>query len=254
MHSIDLNCDIGEGIGPDSGNGMDAALMQYVSSVNIACGFHAGNPDIMDYTVQKAIDHQVRIGAHPGLPDKEGFGRHPMPITAREAYQITLYQIGSLYAFTKAHDVRLHHVKPHGALYNMAAADRILAEAIVQAIIDFDPFLILYGLADSELIKAGKTAGLRVANEVFADRTYQKDGSLTPRSQPGSGIIEKQFMLEQVKDMVFQNKVTAVNGAHIPISAETICIHGDGPNALEFAKAIYEYLIDHQVTIQALNP
>lgn len=254
MHTIDINCDMGEGIGPDNGHHLDAALMEYVSAANIACGFHAGSPSIMHDTVRLAVQHGVAIGAHPGLPDREGFGRRPRPITPKEAYQITLYQIGALHAFTKAEGTVMNHVKPHGALYNMAAADRELAEAIAQAVADSDPKLVLYGLSGSQLIHAARRAGITVANEVFADRSYQSDGSLTPRSQPGSVIDDEATVLEQVTAMVLDQQVVAADGTPVPIAVETVCIHGDGVHALSLAKAIHAHLQRINVAIQPLTP
>lgn len=253
MRTIDINCDMGEGIGPDHGGELDAALMEYVSSANIACGFHAGNPATMQDTVRLAVQHGVAVGAHPGLPDKEGFGRHPQPITPREAYQITLYQIGALHAFAKAEGAVLHHVKPHGALYNMAAADQALAEAIARAVVDFNPRLVLYGLSGSQLIHAGRRAGIAVANEVFADRAYRSDGSLMPRSQWGSVIEDEATVTEQVRSMVFHQQVIAADGQVVCIAAETICIHGDSPHALSFARAIHTCLQQVNVTIQPIT-
>jgi len=253
MHTIDINCDMGEGIGPDSGRNLDAALMEYVSAANIACGFHAGGPAIMHDTVRLAMQHGVAIGAHPGLPDREGFGRVPQPVTPREAYQITLYQIGALHAFVKAEGAILHHVKPHGALYNMAASDQELAEAIAQAVADFNPQLVLYGLSGSQLIHAGHRAGIAVANEVFADRTYRSDGLLMPRSQPGSVIDDEATIIKQVASLVLYQQAIATDGAPLSVAAETICIHGDGAHALSLAKAIRAYLQRVNVTIQPIT-
>src|SRR6201996_4976154 len=176
MQSIDLNCDMGEAFGNYTMPN-DDTLLDYITSANIACGFHAGDPEVMQHTVNMAIKKGVAIGAHPGLPDLQGFGRREMKITANEAYQMTIYQIGALFGFVKAAEGKLHHVKAHGALYNMAAKDAALAKAIVQAVHDFDASLILYGLANSEMIKAANQIGLKIASEVFADRTYQDDGS-----------------------------------------------------------------------------
>ncbi|SJN54338.1 LamB/YcsF family protein [Vibrio ruber DSM 16370] len=241
MNSIDLNCDMGESFGVYS-LGNDVALMDYVSSVNIACGFHAGDPGVMRETVRHALEKSLAIGAHPGLPDLAGFGRRTMAISPREAYDMVVYQIGALYGFVRAAGGHLHHVKPHGALYNMAAQDTSLAAAIAQAVKDVDPTLILYGLSGSTLILAGEAEGLRVANEVFADRTYQSDGTLTPRSQPDALIHHDDEALNQVLDMVSQGKVQATDGQWIDIQADTICIHGDGAHALEFAVKIHQTL------------
>ncbi|SMC51934.1 LamB/YcsF family protein [Pedobacter africanus] len=234
----DLNCDMGEGYGAwNMGN--DAAIMPFVSSVNIACGFHAGDPAIMRKTVKLALQHAVFIGAHPGLPDIQGFGRRDMHITAEEAYEMVVYQIGALSAFVKAEGGTLHHVKPHGALYNMAATKPSLADAIAEAIYKVDPSLVLYGLSGSELIRSGQKAGLQVANEVFADRTYQPDGTLTSRKSPGALITNHQESLAQVLKMVKEGKVVSQQGTEVAIQADTICIHGDGTSAFTFAEQIY---------------
>ncbi|MFC3198448.1 5-oxoprolinase subunit PxpA [Parapedobacter deserti] len=250
MHTIDINCDMGEGLGPNNGQGLDVALMDYVSSINIACGFHAGSPAIMQDTVQAAVRRGIAIGAHPGLPDRGSFGRRPQPITPQEAYRVTLYQIGALHAFVKAEGLALNHVKPHGALYNMAAVDRKLAEAIVQTIVDFDPRLVLYGLSGSELIHAAQRAGIAVANEVFADRTYQSDGSLTPRGHAGSIIGNEAAAIAQVTSLVFHHQAISADGTPVSLTAETLCIHSDSPYALSFAKAVHTYLQRAQVKIQ----
>ena len=229
----------------------DDILLDYITSANIACGFHAGDPEVMQRTVAMAIKKGVAIGAHPGLPDLQGFGRREMKITANEAYQMTIYQIGALYGFVKAAGGKLHHVKAHGALYNMAAKDPSLAKAIVQAVHDFDSTLILYGLAGSEMIKAAKKIGIITASEVFADRTYQDDGSLTPRSQSNALITDEQQSITQVLQMVKQQQVQSVSNKNIPLKAETLCLHGDGSHAVEFAKMINERLKSEGITIKA---
>ncbi|ASA54797.1 LamB/YcsF family protein [Vibrio gazogenes] len=241
MNSVDLNCDMGESFGVYS-LGNDVALMDFVSSVNIACGFHAGDPSVMRETVRHALEKRLSIGAHPGLPDLAGFGRRIMAITPQEAYDMVVYQIGALHGFVRAAGGRLHHVKPHGALYNMAAQDALLAGAIARAVKDIDPTLVLYGLSGSALICAGESEGLRVAHEVFADRTYQSDGTLTPRDRPDALIHHDDAALNQVLDMVCQGKVQATDGQWVEIQADTICIHGDGAHALEFAAKIHQTL------------
>lgn len=250
MQSIDLNCDMGEAFGnyPMPNDGI---LMDHITSANIACGYHAGDPEVMQHTVAMALKKGVAIGAHPGLPDLQGFGRREMKITANEAYQMTLYQTGALYAFVKAAGGKLHHVKPHGALYNMAAKDAALAQAIVQAIHDFDASLILYALAGSRMIEAAKKSGLKTASEVFADRTYQDDGSLTPRSQRNAMITDEQQSIAQVLLMVKQQQVISVNNNHIQLKAETLCLHGDGLHAVEFAKMIGQKLKSEGITVKA---
>lgn len=237
MYKIDLNCDVGESFGAYS-IGEDEKILPYVTSANIACGFHGGDPNLMEHTVRLALKNGVKIGAHPGLPDLQGFGRRIMDISPREAYQWVVYQIGALQAFVTAQDGVMHHVKPHGALYNMAAKREDLAQAIAQAVFKVNPRLTLYGLAGSELIKAGQKVGLKVANEVFADRTYQPDGSLTPRSHPHALIHDATQAVDQVMEMVIKGKVTATTGEQLSICAETLCLHGDNLHALSFARTI----------------
>ncbi|HSF44418.1 MAG TPA: 5-oxoprolinase subunit PxpA [Chitinophagaceae bacterium] len=230
MKMIDLNCDMGEG------SGYDEAIMPYISSANIACGFHAGNPAIMNATVDLAINHGVAIGAHPSFYDIKGFGRSEMKLTKKEVYEIMVYQVSALAGFVHIRGQKLHHVKPHGALYNMAARDPMYAQAIAAAVKDIDQDLLLYGLSGSELINAGKEAGLKTCSEVFADRTYQEDGSLTPRSQPGAIISDFNDALVQVMMMIREQKVHTLNGDMINIEADTICIHGDHQGADIFAR------------------
>ena len=250
MTTIDINCDMGEGFGNYS-CAKDDLLFDFISSANIACGFHAGDYQVMEYTVKKAHAKGVAIGAHPGLPDLQGFGRREMKISQKEAYLITLYQIGALGGFVKAAGATLHHVKPHGALYNMAAKSSDLSEAIVQAIIDFDPALLLYALSGSEMIAAAERKGLRSVSEVFADRTYQDTGMLTPRTEPNALIHTLEQSLAQVLMMVTNQHVSSTSGAVIPIRAETICIHGDNQQALEASKEIYRSLTQQGIKIQA---
>lgn len=246
--SLDLNCDMGESYGPWSA-GNDAALLDYVTSANIACGFHAGDPGTMHKTVQIAIAKRVAVGAHPSLPDLQGFGRRKMSITPDEAYDLIVYQVGALAGFARALGGKLSHVKPHGALYNMAVMDRKLANAIAEAVKDTDPNLILFGLAFSELVRAGEAAGLTVANEVFADRTYQADGSLTPRSQPNALIKDVNASIEHVRRMVGDGKVKSLQGTEVPVRADTLCIHGDEPTALEFVQKISKALSDDGIRL-----
>jgi len=251
MIRVDLNCDMGESYGAYS-IGNDKELLGSITSANIACGYHAGDPSVMRATVRKAIEKGIAIGAHPGLPDLSGFGRRRMDITPEEAYDMVTYQVGALMAFAIQEGSGLQHVKPHGALYNMAAASRPLADAIVSAINRLDPTLILYGLAGSELIKAGEAAGLRTASEVFADRTYQEDGSLTPRNMPNALITELEDSIEQVIRMVKERTVVTLTGKIIPIKADTICIHGDGSHAVLFARTLRARLEAEGVNVQAL--
>jgi UPF0271 protein len=235
--AVDLNCDMGESFGVWK-MGSDAVVLEHVSSANIACGFHAGDPVVMHRTVQAAFERGVAVGAHPSLPDLQGFGRRAMRVTPEEAYDLVLYQMGALAGFCRALRGGLSHVKAHGALYNMAAKDAELAAAIARAVHDFDPGLVLFGLAGSELVQAGARAGLKVANEVFADRTYQPDGMLTPRSRPNAMIGDINAALAQVERMVREGTVRAVDGTDVKIEADTICIHGDEPGAAEFAREL----------------
>lgn len=248
MYKIDLNSDLGESFGAYK-IGSDEEILKYVTSVNIACGFHAGDPSVMRKTVKNALLNNVSIGAHPGLPDLIGFGRRNMSITPDEAYDMVIYQVGALYGFIKAEGGTMQHVKPHGALYNMAAKDEKLAIAIAQAVYDINPELILFGLAGSESIKQGLLVGLRTASEVFADRTYQNDGSLTPRSQSDAMVTDEKESIERVIRMVKDKKVKCQQGNDIGIEAETVCIHGDSAKALNFALEINNTLTNSGIEI-----
>ncbi len=239
MNRIDLNCDLGESYGAYT-LGLDEQVLPIVTSVNIACGYHAGDPGVMRRTVRLALQHGVAVGAHPGLPDLIGFGRRNMEITPREAYDMVLYQIGALDGFVKSEGGTLQHVKPHGALYNMAAKKRDLSEAIAEAVYRFNPELILFGLSGSELVRAGERIGLRTASEVFADRTYESDGSLTPRHLPDAVIADHEQALSNVMRMVKEGALQSRQGTEIQIKADTICIHGDNAHALVFARQIRE--------------
>jgi 5-oxoprolinase (ATP-hydrolysing) subunit A len=252
VYSVDLNCDLGESFGVYQ-LGNDEEILDIVSSANIACGFHAGDPSIMRKTVWLALEKKAAIGAHPGLPDRMGFGRREMKVTPAEVYDMVVYQVGALAGFVKAEGGVMQHVKPHGALYNMAAKDAKIAEAIAEAVYDMDPKLILYGLAGSELIRAGVRLGLRTASEVFADRTYQEDGTLTSRRKPDALIKDPQQAAAQVIHMVKEGKVRSQQGKEISLVAETICIHGDGAKALETARKIREQLLQAGITIQSVS-
>ncbi|OKL36016.1 LamB/YcsF family protein [Domibacillus mangrovi] len=245
---IDLNCDMGESFGAYK-IGHDEEMMPFITSANIACGFHAGDPDVMKRTVHLAAIQGVAIGVHPGFSDLIGFGRRNMALSPEEIYSMVLYQIGALTAFAKAEGAAIHHVKPHGALYNMAATRADLAEAIASSVVDADPSLILYGLAGSELIKAGQKKGLKTANEVFADRTYVQDGTLTPRRLPNALLTNTEEAAAQVVRMVKEKKVRTIDGSDIDIDVETVCIHGDGAHALSFAQIIRTRLLEEGIRI-----
>jgi 5-oxoprolinase (ATP-hydrolysing) subunit A len=249
MQSVDLNCDMGESFGSWQ-MGQDELLMDYVSSINVACGFHAGDAGVMRKTVEAAVKKNVALGAHPGYPDLQGFGRRELKMSPAEVYEIVLYQIGALTAIAKASGGSVSHVKPHGALYNTAAKDKQLSDAIAQAVKAADDRLILVGLSGSLLIQQGRAIGIKTLNEVFADRTYQDDGSLTPRAQPDSMIENKATAAQQALQMVSRKTVTTTSGKEIPVLADTICIHGDGRHALEFARTIYSTLKEHHVEIR----
>jgi UPF0271 protein len=247
---IDLNCDMGESYGTWQ-MGQDAQVLRHVTSANIACGMHAGDPLTMQRTVAAAVAQGVAIGAHPSLPDLQGFGRRVMAITANEAYALTLYQIGALSAFAQAAGSRLHHVKPHGALYNMAARDATLAQAIAQAVHDADAALILVGLAGSALPAAGVARGLKVAHEVFADRHYEADGSLTSRSEKDAVIHDIDVAITQALTLVNQGNVTTHDGKILSLQADTICLHGDRTDAAMFAERLRAALDQAGVEVRA---
>lgn len=244
MNYIDLNCDMGEGLDND------AAIMPFISSANIACGYHAGDADTMKKTVLLAMEHHVAIGAHPGFADRENFGRREQQLTDTALYDLVCTQIYALQTICRAHGVSLYHVKPHGALYNMAARTPAMAQVIAKAVKDVDKNLRLFGLSNSLLISEAAAAGLAPVSEVFADRTYQDDGSLTARSQPGAMIENETLAVNQVLQMVTRQEVTAQSGKIVPLKAETICLHGDGAHAVEYARAIHTALLHHHLTIQ----
>ena len=235
--TIDLNCDLGEGFGAYS-LGDDAVMLGIVTSANIACGFHAGDPGIMARTVQEAHERGVAIGAHPGLPDLAGFGRREMAISPDDAYALTLYQIGALAAFARANGTRLHHVKPHGALYHQAERDAKIAEAIARAVRDFDPSLILYALSGGHLARVGESIGLQVADEVFADRAYLADGSLVPRHLKGAVITDAESAAARMVRLLREGCLTALDGIELTLNIDTICVHGDTPNAVDMARIL----------------
>jgi len=238
---IDLNSDMGEGFGVwEMGN--DLALLDYIDSTNIACGWHAGDPERMKKLVAAALHKQVMIGAHPSLPDLMGFGRREMAITPNDAYNFVLYQAGALQAFIRAQGGTLHHVKPHGAFYNQAARDKSLALAIAQAVKDLGDGIILYGLASSCFVEAAKEIGVPLWQEVFADRRYTSEGYLVPRTQPGALIESEDQAAAQALRMAQKGEVVALDGSIVKVQADTLCIHGDSPTALDFAKKINSIL------------
>lgn len=234
---VDFNCDLGESFGAYQ-HGYDEQLMPYISSANIACGFHAGDPVWMRKTVSIAEKAGVAIGAHPSLPDLVGFGRREMKITPEEARNYVVYQIGALQAFTRTK--RLQHVKPHGALYNMGAVDEKIARAVAEGIREVDPDLILVGLANSAWMKVGKELGLKVASEVFADRALNPDGTLVARGQPGAVIKDLDKVVTASLKMVVEGRATAIDGTEISIRADTICLHSDTPGAVDLARTLRE--------------
>jgi len=242
---VDLNADLGEGA-PD-----DAELLALVSSANIACGWHAGDARLMQATVEAALAHGVAIGAHPSYPDRDNFGRSEMRLAPAEVRADLIYQIGALDALVRAAGGRLHHVKPHGALYNQAGRDPALADAVAAAVRAVDPGLAVYGLAGGELLKAAERAGLRAVAEVFADRGYRADGSLVPRGQPGALIDDVQQAVGRTLRMVRDGVVQAVSGETVPLQVQTLCVHGDGPHALAFARALHAALTQAGVALHA---
>lgn len=247
---VDLNCDMGESTSLHLYSiDKDLAILQYVSSVNLACGYHAGDPHTMHRLVEGALNRNVAIGAHPSFPDRDNFGRTAMNLSPESVYDIVLYQLGALQAFLHIYNTKLHHVKAHGALYNMAAKDKTLADAVCNAVKDFDDELIIYGLYGSELIQSALEKGLRAANEAFADRTYQDDGSLTPRTEPGAMVPDMQACLNQVLQILQNGSVHTQKGRSVVVKADTVCIHGDGVHALEFAAAVHGSLKQHHVSI-----
>lgn len=251
MKRVDLNCDLGESFGNYT-CGMDAEVIPHISSANVACGFHASDPLVMSKTVTLARQHHVAVGAHPGFPDLVGFGRRNMNVSPAELKAMVQYQIGALQAFCKAQGAVLQHVKPHGAMYNMAAKDRKLADAICEAIKEINPQLILLGLSGSQMLAAAEEQGLPWASEVFADRAYEDDGSLTPRALPGSVITDEEQAIARILQMVQEGTVTARSGKTIAIRADSICLHGDGVKAVEFARRIRAELTAAGVEIVSL--
>jgi UPF0271 protein len=247
MTTIDINCDLGEGIGNDE------LIMPYISSANIACGFHAGNAETMKQTIELCIKHSVAIGAHPSFYDKTNFGRSELHLPPNEIYDLIILQLRSIDKIAKSQHAQMHHVKPHGALYNLAAKDQETAAAIARAVKDYDEHLVLFGLSGSFLIMEGKALGLKTASEVFADRTYQDNGSLTPRSQKNALIENVDRCVSRVLQVVTKKKLTTVSRRKIAVDADTVCIHGDGKHAVKFAKAIHDALKENSIEVKMLN-
>lgn len=242
---VDLNADLGEGCANDE------ALLQLVSSANIACGFHAGDAQTMQQSVRWALKYGVAIGAHPSFPDRENFGRTAMQLPPETVYAQVVYQLGALAAITRAEGGKMVHVKPHGMLYNQAATDALLADAIARAVYDVDPTLRLVGLAGSELIRAGERLGLQTRQEVFAGRRYQSNGTLVPRSQPDAMIESDELALDQTLAMVREQKVLSREGVWVPVQADTVCLHGDGEHALTFARRLREAFGEQDIQVSA---
>ena len=250
MPSIDINCDMGESYGAWN-MGADAQIMPLISSANVACGFHGGDPATIRTTVKLALDHGVAIGAHPSLPDLQGFGRRAMKISPQDLYDLVLYQAGAVEAFARAAGARLHHVKCHGALYNMAANDEGLAAALARAVRDLGGSIMLYALSNSRMMEIGKQSGLRVAGEVFADRGYAEDGTLAPRGSPGAMIEDAGVAAARALEMVEKRSLKSLSGKPIPVTPDTLCLHGDQPGAVAFAQAIRKAFAEHGIGVAA---
>lgn len=249
---VDLNSDLGESFGAYK-IGMDEEVIRLVSSANVACGFHASDPVVMQKTVAEAVKAGIGIGAHPGFYDLMGFGRRNMTISPKEAYAYVTYQLGALNAFCVQQGVKIQHVKPHGALYNMAGKDYELAKGICEAIYDFDPTIILLGLSGSQMINAGLDLGLKCANEFFADRAYEDDGSLRARSKEGSMITDENEAIERVVKVLKTGTVTTYSGKELELRIDSICVHGDNAHALEFVKIIRKRLAEENIDIAPLS-
>src|SRR5438034_3097479 len=249
---IDLNSDVGESFGAYT-IGHDLGLMRSITSANIAAGFHGGDPSVLRETIRQARTHGVAVGAHPGFPDLVGFGRRELNVTPKEAEDLVLYQVAAVAGVAAAENVRLQHVKPHGALFNMAVRNRELADAIARAVAAFDKTLILFGLPGSEILNAGRAGGLRVAAEVFADRAYEPDGSLASRRKPGSVIHDAAAVVARAIRMVKEHTVVAIDGSVVALEADTICVHGDTPGSDELAARIRAGLETAGVTVKAIG-
>lgn len=252
MYRVDLNSDLGESFGRYT-LGMDEKVIPLITSANVACGYHASDPVVMDQTLRRAKAAGIRVGAHPGFPDLMGFGRRNMKVSPEEARAYTLYQVGALSAFCRANGLTMQHVKPHGAFYNMAAKDYELAKAICEGIRAFDDNLIVLALSGGELARAAADLGLRTAQEVFADRAYEEDGTLVDRRKEGAMVTDEETAIARVVRMVKERKVTAITGKEIPIRADSVCVHGDGAKALAFVERIRAELSKEGVTVCPLD-
>jgi len=248
LKTIDLNCDMGESYGAWK-MGDDANVMPFISSANIACGFHGGDPATIRKTVRLAVDHGVAIGAHPSLPDIQGFGRRVMKISPQDMYDLVVYQAGAVEAFARAAGSKLHHIKCHGALYNMAAVDEGLSEAMGRAAKDLG--VMIYALSNSIMMKVVKDKGVKTLGEVFGDRGYSDDGTLAPRDKPGGMIEDAEQSVKQVLGMVEGGYVTSLSGKRVPVAADTLCLHGDQPGAVAFAKRIRAVLAERNISVAA---
>ncbi len=251
VRTLDLNADVGESFGPYQ-MGDDGAMMRLISSANIACGGHAGDPGVMHRTVELALRHGVVVGAHPGYPDLQGFGRRPMRLTEQEIVDLILYQVGALEAIARSQGSRLRHIKPHGALYNQAETDLSVAEALVKAVQAYGLPLRLVGRAGSAMERAARAARIPFAAEAFADRRYRRDGSLAPRSQPGTVLTEPEAAAAQVRRLVQDGRVEADDGTSLALTFETLCVHGDTPGAPRLAARIRAELEALKVRIEPL--
>ena len=252
MFRVDLNIDLGESFGRYT-IGMDDKIIPMITSANVACGYHASDPVVMNKTLAMAKEAGIRVGAHPGFPDLMGFGRRNLSVSQEEAKAYTLYQLGALDAFCRINGLKMQHVKPHGALYNMAAKDYELSKAICEAIKEFDQELIVLALSGGELAHAAKDMGLRTALEVFADRAYEEDGTLVNRRKEGAMITDETLAISRVVRMIKEKKVTAITGKDIPIQADSVCVHGDGEKALAFVEKIRAALQDEGIEICSLD-
>ncbi|WP_242363695.1 LamB/YcsF family protein [Limosilactobacillus antri] len=250
MQTVDLNSDLGESYGRYK-LGRDAEVIPLISSANVACGYHAGDPDVIRQTVDMAQENQVAVGAHPSYPDRLGFGRRRMDMALDDVTNMITYQIAAVAGFTKDH--RLHHVKPHGAIYNAAAKDRDLALAICRGIQRFDPQLPIYGLSGSQLIVAAKQVGLPYCSEAFADRAYQADGTLVPRSRDGAVLTDPAQVAQRAVKMIQDQAVTAITGERVPLRVDSLCVHGDNAAALKIVNALRTALADANIKVQAFQ-